>query len=133
MLHMPQNEVVRKKFDTRKSLTVHLEEAELKWVELQADGNISEWCREKLLADFNGAEPRRAVGAPEKKGHRSRPKMVEEHAQGPHVDAPLSAEMPTAPTKIAIAGICVCGHPKHKHGGFKGCCQADMCTCSGYN
>lgn len=25
-----------------------------------------------------------------------------------------------------------CGHPKHKHGGFKTACQEERCTCGGF-
>ena len=43
---------MKHKFTARKTISVHVEEAEWKWIELQADGNVSEWCRELLLADY---------------------------------------------------------------------------------
>lgn len=41
---------MRKQFESRKAVTIYLDEADYKWVELQSGGNISGWCRERILA-----------------------------------------------------------------------------------
>lgn len=55
---------MRKQFESRKAVTIYLDEADYKWVELQSGGNVSGWCRERILAvavippytDFGGTE-----------------------------------------------------------------------------
>lgn len=43
-------------FSTRKVLSIYIDEAEYRWIELQAGGNISEWCRRKLMAERERGE-----------------------------------------------------------------------------
>lgn len=43
---------MKTQFEQRKMVKVYLDEAEYKWVELQANGNISRWGRERLLAEM---------------------------------------------------------------------------------
>jgi hypothetical protein len=60
----------RKIFSERKLLKVYLEQDEWKWIELQAGDSISEWCREKLLEDYDNAGTDRElvrVSRPERK------------------------------------------------------------------
>jgi len=39
--------------ENRRQVTFSLSEADYKWVELQAHGNVSKWCRERILSDRN--------------------------------------------------------------------------------
>ncbi len=82
----------------------------------QAEGmSLSEWirglCNLEVLTTTKGVMPSANV---ESVG----PVVTGEHRAVEKTSANLSP--------------CSCGHPKHKHGGFKGCCQADMCKCRGY-
>jgi hypothetical protein len=65
--------------EDRRQVTFSLSEADYKWVELQAHGNVSKWCRERILSERNQDHrsndvPRspevpvvqRSVGAPER-------------------------------------------------------------------
>jgi hypothetical protein len=45
-----------RKFERRKQVTFSVGEGEYKWIELQAGGNVSNWCREQLLGDYSGVE-----------------------------------------------------------------------------
>lgn len=57
------------KHQDRKAVTVYLSEAEYKWVELQADGNLSDWCREKVLAGKQTEELQDALVAEHRRNH----------------------------------------------------------------
>lgn len=109
-------------FENRKQITFSLSESEYKWVELQAGGNVSAWCREQVLEEFNGAKPRRVEAVQRREAYKARTGTV---------DVPTTAEMPTVPNPSRRVN-CVCGHPKIKHGGFNGCCQENVCQCGGY-
>jgi len=65
---------MKHKFTARKTISVHLEEAEWKWIVLQSDGNVSEWCREQLLADYEngGVQDVREVAEVHVSGGRER-------------------------------------------------------------
>jgi hypothetical protein len=91
-----------RRFENRKQVTFSVSEAEYKWIELQASGNISQWCHEQVLADYDGAEPRRADVSHQREANSGR------------VEVPISAEMPTAPNPSKKQGS-VC-----KHGTAKG-------------
>lgn len=52
---------MRKSFEKLKTLSVHMEEREYKWVELQARGSVSSWARGILLAGM----PSESTGAVE--------------------------------------------------------------------
>ena len=42
-----------KKYEDRRQVTFSVDEPEYKWIELQAAGNVSQWCREQVLADMS--------------------------------------------------------------------------------
>jgi hypothetical protein len=95
---------------------------------------MSEWCREQLLADYHGAEPRRAVTAQTDTAgfdDRDTPKAARPMVTPSNTrrEKSSSAEMPTAPTPLICAN---CEHPKSKHHGFKSACQADTCLCGSF-
>jgi hypothetical protein len=35
--------------DDRRRIVIYLGEADAKWIELQAAGNVSSWCRDRIL------------------------------------------------------------------------------------
>lgn len=50
-------------------MKIYLEESELKWIELQAHGNVSKWCRERIIEDCPVSSVREdaAIPAPDRR------------------------------------------------------------------
>lgn len=59
---------MRRKYGERKAVTVYMDEAQYKWVELQAEGNMSEWCLERILATMPAHEAEEDSGVVEERG-----------------------------------------------------------------
>jgi hypothetical protein len=38
-----------RKFESRKQITIYLDQSEYEWLERQSGGNLSHWCRERIL------------------------------------------------------------------------------------
>jgi hypothetical protein len=82
---------MQRKYDDRKHVTVYFDEPEYKWVELQAAGNISAWCREKLL---EGRTNHRAEDLPQSRAVRVAERRVaaDEVAGGPRTSDKRAAK-----------------------------------------
>lgn len=96
---------MKKKFADRKLVKVYLEEAEYKWIELQASGNISHWCREQMLADYSGAE------RPAQAGSDLQAVRVGENPPPIPVE-PSPSERATAPNPSKKVKVCAHGTEK---------------------
>jgi len=102
---------MKKIFGARKAITVSLEEADYKWVELQAGGNVSGWARDRILSGKKKSEIATVSNYKTRK-------------------LPAGTGLGDISELIPSPNVCAnCEHPKSKHGGFGTCCQADCCAC----
>lgn len=96
--------------EERRRIVIYVSEADWKYLDLQAGGNLSSWCRDKLVGKKTKAPIGESIKAV--------------------VEIPESQEAPKISHK-PVPGVCAnCEHPKHKHGGFGMSCQADTCLCA---
>lgn len=89
----------------RKVIKVYLDETDYKWVELQAAGNVSGWCRERVLAGRSTHLP---------------PDVSE------LVEVAIADFLPKPSPNICAN----CEHKRSRHGGFGHACQEDNCLCA---
>lgn len=97
---------MRRKFTERRRVAVYLDEDEWKWVELQASGNVSEWCRERILTERQEVSKTVSVTKADK------------------------VEIPTPEVSSELCAVPYCGHKKVFHA--KNCCRVGDCRCSGF-
>lgn len=123
------------------SLRVEVEEAE-KWKSKAGERTLTEWIREQCNVVANGQAvilvptQRRVLGR-EESGESDRvpdvPRDVKVRAAKGRKSEAGGGSFGKPPITLPRAGVCVnCDHPKSKHGGFKGACQAEQCMCGGF-
>lgn len=113
-------------YEDRRQITFSVTVPEQKWIELQSGGNVSRWCREKLLV---GKEPvkfeHKSLGVPEVGGLTQVEMDRSIYETGKAAKIAVAKTGPKNSTRLCM----VCEHGKAKHGGFRGCCQVDNCLC----
>lgn len=113
---------MKKLFNERARLVIYLDQDELVRMGILAKSNgetLVEWAREVLRSELiDGVAIQTAQPFPAPTGAPARMKQVTREE--------LEKKYP--PSNCCSA----CGHPKHKHGGFKTACQEERCTCGGF-
>lgn len=131
MHHMVYMHHMKRMFTSRKTISVHVEESEYKWIELQASGNMSEWCREIIL----GVMPERsgtdipAVHGGVASKMKARQVSTSEEPKGTGRKPPKDRDMADHVESESHTIICKCGHSKYKHRDCIGVCQESVCAC----
>jgi hypothetical protein len=114
-----------RKFNERKQVSFSVDEAESKWIELQAGGNVSQWCREVVLADMPTGVAEVAAREPKKVGIVGGERGVKIEESAAKAKAPERSLGPRD-----LCGNELCRHFRFEHRGNY-CVHGD-CRCGGF-